>query len=151
MKSFNEDSKIRLKDFKRRKDYSPDSVYIHSSLGHEYIPIHPFSDERGILTKLNILASDCVSVDAWWNMESDMSLLGVITQKFIKNRKAGIYVSWSQAEPGYLYFLAVTESDVVSRVLFESVMNKINKHNLNLSENLRRQLSSKLVPIQDIV
>ncbi|MDB5342743.1 MAG: hypothetical protein JWP89_1120 [Schlesneria sp.] len=36
---------LRWKDFRRRADDAPESVYRHSVSGWEYIPIHPFADE----------------------------------------------------------------------------------------------------------
>jgi hypothetical protein len=40
---------IRLKDFIRRAEYSPNSVYRHIERGYRYIPVHPFADETAEL------------------------------------------------------------------------------------------------------
>ena len=150
MSRFTKDSKFRLRDFRRRKDYSPDSVYKHPTLGYEYIPIHPFSDESIILEKLELQSDNCKSVDAWWNMITDMCLLGVTTKDIETNRKEGIYASWPREKQGYLYFMVVLDSQAVSRVSFESIIDRINELGLIASEELRKSLTRKLAYVGNV-
>ena len=150
MTRFTKDSKFRLRDFRKRKDYSPDSVCTHPDLLQEYIPNHPFSDDKKILEKLKLRPENCRSVDAWWNMESDICLLGVITKDFEIDRKEGIYASWQREKLGYLYFKVVLDSKMISRASFESIMGRINELGLIASEKLRGNLTGKLVYIGKI-
>lgn len=150
MSRFTKDSKFRLRDFRRRKNYSPDSVYTHSKLGYEYIPIHPFSDENNILEKLDLQPDNCKSVDAWWNMTTDMCLLEVTTKNIETNRKEGIYASWPREKQGYLYFMVVLDSQAVSRVSFESIIDRINELGLIASEELRKSLTRKLAYVGNV-
>ena len=150
MSRFTKDSKFRLRDFRRRKDYSPGSVYTHSTLGYEYIPIHPFSDEYEILEKLDLQPDNCKSADAWWNMTTDMCLLGVTAKDFETNRKAGIYASWQREKQGYLYFMVVLDSIAISRVAFENIMDRIIELELIASEKLRRSLTEQLKYVGNI-
>jgi hypothetical protein len=119
-------------------------------LEQEYIPIHPFSDETDILKKLDMSPAECKSVDAWWNMGTDMCLLGVTTRELDKDMEVGIYASWPKEKQRYLFFLAVINSKVVSRSAFEDVMSNICKLELIASEKLRRILPSKLSLIGNI-
>src|SRR5687767_6201770 len=80
----------RWEDFRRRADYAPQSVYRHRGRGWEYIPIHPFGDEPEDLQRLNLRAEDCRSVDAWWGIEEDATLLESAVVS-IAQRPPGLY------------------------------------------------------------
>lgn len=144
MSRFTKDSKFRLRDFRRRKNYSPDSVYVHPMENYEYIPVHPFSDESDILEDLRMEPIECKTVDAWWNMHSDMCLLSVTTAREESNKEIGLYASWPKQKQGYLYFMAVLDSDRISKVSFQNVMAQISEYNLIASEKVRSKLSGKM-------
>ena len=74
MSRFTKDSKFRLRDFSKRVNYSPESVY-KSSAGFEYIPVHPFSDEDTVLKELYMRPEECRAVDAYWHMGTDIGFL----------------------------------------------------------------------------
>lgn len=150
MSRFTKDSKFRLRDFRRRKDYSPSSVNLHDALNHEYIPIHPFSDDEELLARLELSASECKSVDAWWNMGADVSLIGIWSRVIQKDRKVGIYASWPKGKQRNLYIMAVVDSETITRSLFEEVMEHACDLELKASEKLRKKLSDKLTYIGKI-
>jgi len=150
MSRFSKDSKYRLRDFSRRKRYSPNSVYVHSTLEHEYIPIHPFSDERDILSELELSPSECRSVDAWWNMGEDVCLLSVYCQQLQDNRENGIHAYWPKYRQRSLYLMAVVDFDNITRELFERIMLRACEQELLASEELRTKLSPNLTYICEI-
>lgn len=65
----------RWRDFRRRAENAPDSVYLHRTRGWEYIPVHPFGDEPDILARLGLRPEDCRTADAWWGIEDDATLI----------------------------------------------------------------------------
>jgi hypothetical protein len=65
----------RWRDFRRRAEYAPDSVYRHRTRGWEYIPVHPFGDEPDVLARLGLRPEDCRTADAWWGIEDDATLI----------------------------------------------------------------------------
>ena len=65
----------RWRDFLRRAEFSPASVYRHRCDGWPYIPIHPFADEAAELARVGMAPEDCGSADAWWGIEGDATLV----------------------------------------------------------------------------
>ena len=64
--SMNIDRDKRVKDFRRRADYSPHSVSRHRIKGWEYIPVHHFADE---------VDTSVAVVDCWCLLGADAALL----------------------------------------------------------------------------
>ena len=113
----------RLNDFRKRADYSPESVYIHDGFGWEYIPIHPFGDEEDILKELNIINTSCKNVDGWCLMNNDATLLEtcVLSETTLDE---GLYVKANNKWDERLYLVAVFDAPYVTRTLFEYAMEK---------------------------
>ena len=60
----------RLADFSRRihaaKAHSPESIMEISQRDWTFIAIHPMADEKTLLSRLNMKATDCVKADFYW-------------------------------------------------------------------------------------
>jgi hypothetical protein len=89
--------------------------------GWEYIPVHPFGDESEVLTRLGLQPEDCRSVDAWWGIDGDATLLqsGVAGALF---GPAGLYAKPTLHEEGWVYLVAVFDAPFVTRAAFEAAM-----------------------------
>ena len=49
----------RWREFLRRAEFSPESVYRHRCDGWPYIPIHPFADEAAELARVGMAPEGC--------------------------------------------------------------------------------------------
>lgn len=109
----------RVSDFMWRVEDSPDSVYLHRERDWRYIPIHPFADEPSILNRLELTPGDCLSADAYWEIDGDIVFLETITGAKT-NRERGLYCR-TRTEGGNVAF-AVLANDSVTRSEFERIM-----------------------------
>lgn len=114
----------RWKDFRRRVASAPHSVYRHRASGWEYIPIHPFGDEPENLARLNIQPNDCRSVDAWWGIDEDATLLESVVASNSSHRSAGLYVKVTTDPKCWVYLLAVIDAPHITRAAFEDAMSQ---------------------------
>ena len=99
----------RLRDFEQRAAFSPQSVYLHREKGWRYIPIHPFSSEPEHLVRLGMKSEDCLLVDAWCEIEGDVTLLQTYVVDFIEHLGAGYLFNDSGSDlafdRGFGYFM----------------------------------------------
>jgi hypothetical protein len=114
---------LRWRDFCRRADFSPTSVYHHCSEGWKYIPIHPFADETSDLIRLGMKPCDCRAVDAWWGIKDDATLVQVWTA-VDHDRPAGLYARQTEHEERWVYLVAVLDVSLISRESFEDVLSR---------------------------
>ncbi|WP_425614905.1 hypothetical protein NA78x_004789 [Anatilimnocola sp. NA78] len=113
----------RWRDFRRRVDFAPNNVYRHETRGWEYIPIHPFSDEIEILSSRSIDPSECWSVDAWWGIDGDATLV----ESWIAERAhcpPGLYVKPVAHAEEWSYLFAVIDAPAITRLAFEAAMSR---------------------------
>ena len=116
---------IRWADFQRRVRFQsgdrPQTVYRHLSRDWQYIPIHPFADELDDLIRLNLRPDDCRSVDAWWGIDGDATLLesGIIGYC---PGPARLYAKPTKHDERWVYLVAVLDAPFVTRVAFEAAM-----------------------------
>ena len=115
---------IRLNDFKRRAEYSPNSVYQHMERGYRYIPVHPFADEPDVLNYLGIDKNECWKVDAWLELDDDACFLQVYSSKYDEYREPGFYARILKEGERWLYLWATTESDCITIQEFENIIVK---------------------------
>src|SRR5437899_2134663 len=111
----------RWQNFRRRADFAPERVYRHRTFGWEYIPIHPFGDEKEDLDRLGIRPEECWRADAWWGIDGDATLLESSIVKMAQ-RKPGLYARKTEHEEGWVYLLAVFDLPFVTRQAFETAM-----------------------------
>lgn len=104
----------RWADFRRRADYSPQDVYRHRTRGWEYIPVHPFGDEPGVLERLGLQATECRNADAWWGIDGDATLL----ETSVGDVLTLFAVHWQ----GRVALHAVFDAPFVTRDAFEEAM-----------------------------
>ena len=114
----------RYADFKSREDFSPRSVYRHDGQNSRYIPIHAFADEAAALKRLNISADSCQSVDAWWAIENDATLVQAYTSTYFPQRLPGLYARQTDNDLGYVYLTAVIECGSITRSVFETALSR---------------------------
>lgn len=114
----------RVEDFQFRIDYSPDSAYRHRTHGWRYVPIHPFADEPEILERLEISAADCVRVDAYWEIQSDVVFLETMCERGV-NRPTGIYIR-TRKEGGNVAY-GILPQPSITRTDFEDTMTALFK------------------------
>lgn len=113
----------RWRDFLRRVESAPASVYRHRSGGWQYLPVHPFADEELDLARLGIAPEDCWGVDAWWGIEEDATLVQSCIAR-IADRPTGLYARQTEHEEGWVYLLAVLDAPAVTRVSFEVALSR---------------------------
>lgn len=103
----------RVKDFQRRADYAPDSVYTHRTRGWRYIPVHNFADEWDGPTP---------GVDCWCLLGSDAALLecsGCETSRLAP----GLYATIDPQNPFWPKLRAILR-EPLTRAVVESTMEK---------------------------
>jgi hypothetical protein len=111
----------RWRDFRRRADYAPESVYRHRTRGWEYIPVHSFGDEPAVLARLGLRPEDCRTADAWWGIDRDATLLesGVIGTL---SGPARLFAKATPHDERWVYLVAVFDAPFVTRAAFEEAM-----------------------------
>lgn len=146
MSRFSRDSKFRLRDFRRRVNLNEgcNQVYINKAIDHEYMPVHPFACEVELLKKLKWSSEKCTSVDAYWNMETDIVFIQVLTKTVSNQKKEGLYVRWDNTKKQYLNLFAIIDKPFVTREMFEYVMCKFNELCATPSEKSRKKYGRKL-------
>ncbi len=151
MTRFSRDSKFRLRDFQRRgkSHYATCEVYKHQELEMEYIPIHPFSNEKDTLQRIGIEEKDCFSVDAYWDMKTDVSFMQVSTIDKL-DCKIDLYARWIKEKKRYLNLVAKVNASSITRDIFEQVMSSFYKAGVLPSGKLRRTLTNYLVNVGKI-
>lgn len=112
---------VRWSDFRRRADHAPEAICRHRPFGWEYIPVHPFGDERELLLRLGIEPPDYWGVDAWWGVNEDATLLESIVAKMTQY-KPGLYARKTEHEEGWVYLRAVFKLPFITRQAFEAAM-----------------------------
>jgi hypothetical protein len=117
------DRRRRWEDFRRRAEFAPQGVYRHRAHGWEYIPIHPFADEPELLLRLHMRAEDCFSVDAWWGIDGDATLLESWTAR-ASGRRPGLFAKPTDHEERWVYLVAVFDAPFVTRAAFEGAMTR---------------------------
>jgi hypothetical protein len=110
----------RWEDFRRRADDAPESVYRHRVSGWEYMPIHPFADEPELLARLNLRAEDCRSVDAWWGIARDATLM----QTCISKQAPGLQAHGTVHDQRWIYLNGSLDVPSITRVAFEEAMSR---------------------------
>ena len=111
----------RWQDFRRRAEFAPATVYRHRTLGWEYIPIHPFGDELDELQRLGLTPQACRSVDAWWGINGDRTLLeSRIVQ--LSSKPCGLYAKATDHVDLSVYLEAVLDGPYITRTGFEDAM-----------------------------
>lgn len=103
----------RVADFRERAETDPSM----DVLGTKYVTIHPFADDRETLERLNVLASSCSAVDAYWLLREDVAFVQVIGAKAAL-RPIGRYVRFNPAT-GYVSFVSIVADAEISRSVFE--------------------------------
>jgi hypothetical protein len=111
----------RWADFRRRVDHAPEAVFLHRTLGWEYVPVHPFGDDPDHLAQIGIRPEDCWGVDAWWGVHGDATLLesSIAT---VAGCKPGLYARKTGHDKGWVYLRAVFELSFITREAFEAAM-----------------------------
>lgn len=134
---------LRIKDFQRRKAYSPSSVLQVLGTDWEYIPIHPFASETEILEKLDMKPADCTSVDCYWHFAEDVAFLQVRSGVIVDDSELGLFARRSDDDDDSLTLHAVIRAVYITRTDFEDVMFKFAQLGLKgISEN--KHLRTKL-------
>lgn len=107
----------RWRDFRRRAEYAPESVYRHRTRGWEYIPVHPFGDEGDVLARLGLRPGDCWATDAWWGIDGDATLLQSCVGQWYS-----LLAHATPHEKKWVYLRAVFAAPYVTRTAFEEAM-----------------------------
>ena len=146
MSRFSRDSKFRLRDFRKRtsKIGRFNQVYINKSIDHEYMPVHPFACEVEMLETLKSSQEQCTSVDAYWNLKTDIAFLQVATKTVFDHKEVGLYVRWEKTKKEYLNLVAIVVAPYVTRESFENVMCRFIKRCISPSERNRKRYGRKL-------
>ncbi len=111
---------LRHNDFLARAAFAPDDVYRHTVYGWRYIPIHPFADEEESLRSLGLSSDACTSVDAWWEIDDDATLLQTRTAS--RTDPPGLWIVPRDGKDRWIYLIAVLPASVITRPLFEASM-----------------------------
>ena len=100
----------RWANFRRRADYTPEDVYRHRTRGWAYIPIHPFGDEPELLARLSLVPEGCHSVDSWWGIDGDATLLHASVGVLV-----GLYAKPTPHWERWVYLAAFFDAPYVTR------------------------------------
>jgi hypothetical protein len=139
----------RWREFLRRAEFSPASVYRHRCDGWPYIPIHPFADEAAELARVGIAPEGCWSADAWWGIEGDATLVeSCITRR--AHHPRGLYARRIEHEEGWVYLLAVLDDPYITRGAFEASLSRFASLGFPGGEPFRLPRGSGLVRLADI-
>lgn len=114
----------RVQEFERRSRNHVGGLYRHRELGWNYLPYHPFADEKKLLDAFGSRAEDCWGIDALWLVERDVHLLQV-TAAHISSREFGLFARSANNETYLLNFVGIVEQRAIDRNLFEEVMTNI--------------------------
>jgi len=146
MSRFSRDSKYRLRDFRKRttKNDGCNQVYINKSIDHEYMPVHPFAYEVEMLETLKPSPEKCTSVDAYWNLKTDIAFLQVATITVFDHKVVGLYVRWEKTKKEFLNLVAIVDAPYVTRESFENVMCRFINPCISPSEKNRKRYGRKL-------
>jgi hypothetical protein len=109
----------RWRDFRRRVEYSPSSVYRHRVHAWEYIPVHPFGDDVQELARLGLRPDDCRSADVWWGVDGDATLLSCTATP--GSEKPSYFAKVAPNAPR-VYLDAVVNAPYVTREHVEAAM-----------------------------
>src|SRR5262245_35590417 len=112
----------RWADFRRRADHAPASVYRHRTHGWDYIPIHPFRDWSADLARLGIRPDDCFSVDAWWGIDGDATLLESRVVGVGNGGPARLFAKPTDDDERWVNLVAVLDGPFITRTAFEAAM-----------------------------
>ena len=112
----------RWADFRKRVDYAPNEVYHHRTRGWEYIPIHPFADERETLKRLGLRPEDCRRTDGWWGIDGDATLLE--TSVVGDPSMARMFAKATPHIERWVYLVATIAAPFVTRSAFEAAMER---------------------------
>lgn len=113
----------RASEFVRRARSAPDSVLVHRSAGWRFIPIHPFGDDLETLADLGLVPGDCWSVDAWWEIEGDATLVQSCIARMAVH-PPGLYARQTEHEEGWVYLEVVLEATQITREAFEALLSR---------------------------
>jgi hypothetical protein len=122
--------KLRLEDFNQRKHFDPLSVSYVPLYGWEYIAVQPMSDEVELLGRLGMKPEQCIVVDCYWLIKSDVVFLQVYSQSLLNNREPGFYAQWWDKNVPRLNLSAYLMEPMISRKKIEEVMRKFYELNL---------------------
>jgi len=147
MTRFTKDSKFRLRDFEKRRSWNSENceIYGHQGLSQSYIPLYPFGNEVDLLEKLAISKESCIWVDAYWNMDNDVSFLQVLSKEASSNAEVGLFAQWGNTIKEYLTLTAVVDQPYITRAIFEEQMELFSSLDIDPSEQLRRKLKDSKV------
>jgi hypothetical protein len=140
---------LRWRDFLRRAEFSPASVYRHRCDGWPYIPIHPFADEAAELARVGMAPEDCASVEAWWGIEGDATLVESCISR-LAHHSPGLYARQTEHEEGWVYLLTVLDAPYVTRGAFESALSRFASLGFPDDEQFRLIRGSRPVRLVDV-
>ncbi len=116
--------KRRLADFQSRAQFAPAAVYHHREQNWAYIPIHPFADETGELSRLQLTPADCFSVDAWWSVSGDAALIQASVTGRGWSLDPGLYVCQTDDDLRWVDLAAIVDGVTITRATFEIAMSR---------------------------
>lgn len=138
----------RWRNFRRRADYAPDSVYRHRTHGWEYLPVHPFGDEPEVLARLGLRPEDCRMADAWWSIGDDATLLesGVLG---VLPGPARLFAKPTPHNMRWVYLVAVFDAPFVTRTGFEAAMVRFAEAGFPSNPSFRLRWGDRPVQLPD--
>lgn len=131
MARFFDDSKRRLRDFQRV--WAKDA---YSCEYGSYWNVHPFADETEILERIEMKLEECVSVDLWWNYETDVALVTIDAGTPSSTLDVGVFGS---ERPYPRIFAEITDS-VVRRSDVPDILKQALDQGLKKKDFLKRSL-----------
>jgi hypothetical protein len=140
--------KRRLRDFRSRADYAPETVYRHRQHGWDYIPVHAFADEPDHLARLGLRPAECQSADAWWSTGEDATLLECRAgaQAFVP---PGLYARQTDHPERWVYLLVSVDQPMITRSVVERAMTRFIELGFPSHECFRSSPDAGYVRISD--
>lgn len=140
--------KARLKDFAERKRSDPSSVYHVDMFGWDYINIHPMANETEVLHRIGVTPNDCNAVDCYWQVDEDVVLLKVFSNKYLKDKPPGLYAGWWMRNIPILNLFAYMDEPAISKEIIENVMQKFYSLELSSERFSQEKLGEQVTLIE---
>ncbi len=93
----------------------------------EYVAIHPFADEVGLLAELSLSAAECPAVDAYWRVLNDVVFVQVVSAERELQRSVGCHARWDPRGQQVVLRIVV-EAMPITRGAFEAELKSLLQH-----------------------
>ncbi|MFC2995158.1 hypothetical protein ACFODO_07735 [Acinetobacter sichuanensis] len=132
--------KKRNLNFVKRCQYNHDEILEHKLYGWKYLPIHIFADDSKQIQEYGLSKEMCQSVDIWWGVDGDATLLECRAVNNIEKNRYTIFEA--NNDGNWVYLLGEINISYVTRQDVENAMSYFYKLGYP-SKNILDQVSKE--------